>query len=93
MFIKSKTWIALSYAAMAILVASLTACQNQATTKQEGIEGRRPLEDLKMPEQATIPLKMDSTHVHVFACPMHPEITGKEGEKCQKCGMALVHHD
>lgn len=25
-----------------------------------------------------------------FACPMHPEITGKEGEKCSKCGMNLV---
>lgn len=25
-----------------------------------------------------------------FACPMHPEITGKEGDKCSKCGMDLV---
>lgn len=25
----------------------------------------------------------------VYACPMHPEITGKEGDKCSKCGMAL----
>ncbi len=25
-----------------------------------------------------------------FTCPMHPEITGKEGDKCSKCGMALV---
>jgi ribosomal protein S27AE len=25
-----------------------------------------------------------------FACPMHPEITGKEGEKCSKCGMFLA---
>ena len=32
-------------------------------------------------------------HVHVYACPMHPEITGKEGDKCQKCGMALEHND
>jgi len=22
-------------------------------------------------------------------CPMHPEITGKEGDKCSKCGMTL----
>lgn len=34
-------------------------------------------------------MKMDSTQT-VFACPMHPEVTGKEGEKCSKCGMALV---
>lgn len=25
----------------------------------------------------------------VFACPMHPEVTGKEGETCNQCGMAL----
>ncbi|GAB1444910.1 hypothetical protein MASR2M41_05550 [Flammeovirgaceae bacterium] len=24
-----------------------------------------------------------------YACPMHPEITGKEGDTCSKCGMAL----
>lgn len=27
-----------------------------------------------------------ATHV----CPMHPEITGLEGDKCSKCGMDLV---
>jgi len=32
-------------------------------------------------------------HEHVYACPMHPEVTGKEGDKCSKCGMALVHAD
>ena len=26
----------------------------------------------------------------VYACPMHPEVTGKEGEKCPKCKMDLV---
>ncbi len=25
-----------------------------------------------------------------FLCPMHPEITGKEGDKCSKCGMFLT---
>ncbi len=25
----------------------------------------------------------------VYACPMHPEITGKEGDSCSKCGMKL----
>jgi predicted RNA-binding Zn-ribbon protein involved in translation (DUF1610 family) len=24
-----------------------------------------------------------------YACPMHPEITGKAGDKCTKCGMDL----
>ncbi len=26
----------------------------------------------------------------VFACPMHPDITGAEGDKCPECGMTLV---
>lgn len=29
----------------------------------------------------------------IYACPMHPEITGKEGEICSKCGMKLEHSD
>ncbi len=32
-------------------------------------------------------------HDHIFACPMHPEVVGLEGEKCSKCGMALEHMD
>ncbi len=32
--------------------------------------------------------KMDSTSM-TYACPMHPEVTGKEGDKCSKCGMKL----
>ena len=31
-----------------------------------------------------------SEHETVYACPMHPEITGKEGDKCSKCGMDLA---
>lgn len=30
---------------------------------------------------------------HTYACPMHPEVIGKEGDKCPKCGMALEHND
>jgi hypothetical protein len=33
-------------------------------------------------------MPMDSTQT-VYACPMHPEITGKDGDKCSKCGMKL----
>lgn len=27
----------------------------------------------------------------LYACPMHPEVTGKKGEKCGKCGMELTN--
>jgi hypothetical protein len=26
----------------------------------------------------------------LYACSMHPEVTGKKGEKCSKCGMNLT---
>lgn len=32
-------------------------------------------------------------HEHTFACPMHPEVVGHEGEECPKCGMKLEHND
>ena len=33
--------------------------------------------------------KTESTS-QLYACPMHPEVTGKKGEKCSKCGMELT---
>lgn len=32
-------------------------------------------------------------HQHIFSCPMHPDVRGKEGDKCPKCGMSLEHLD
>lgn len=26
----------------------------------------------------------------LYACPMHPEVQGKKGESCSKCGMELT---
>ena len=40
--------------------------------------------------------KMEMAHEdggHIYACPMHPEVTGKEGDICLKCGMKLEHND
>ncbi|MFZ6010559.1 MAG: heavy metal-binding domain-containing protein [Bacteroidota bacterium] len=31
----------------------------------------------------------EGEHDHAYACPMHPEVTGHEGDKCSKCGMNL----
>ncbi|MFP3834569.1 heavy metal-binding domain-containing protein [Chryseobacterium sp. SIMBA_028] len=28
-------------------------------------------------------------HKNVYTCPMHPEITGQQGDRCPKCGMDL----
>lgn len=45
----------------------------------------------KQTEQAK-QVKKD-TDVHngqLYACPMHPEVTGHKGDKCPKCGMKLT---
>jgi hypothetical protein len=31
----------------------------------------------------------DTSIVASYACPMHPEVTGKQGDSCSKCGMEL----
>ena len=60
-------------------------------------ENNKQAETAKTPTVTTetkADVKTDTIqHVHVFACPMDPEIKGKEGDKCSKCGMALVHKD
>ncbi|WP_422358891.1 heavy metal-binding domain-containing protein [Reichenbachiella sp.] len=35
----------------------------------------------------------ESSESKIYACPMHPEIVGKQGDKCSKCGMALKESD
>jgi hypothetical protein len=32
----------------------------------------------------------DEMNAAIFSCVMHPKVTGKEGDRCPKCGMALV---
>lgn len=31
-----------------------------------------------------------TTATQLYACSMHPEVTGKQGDKCSKCGMELT---
>jgi hypothetical protein len=60
--------------------------------KNTGSEATAPMADTTAAAQAavdTMMAPMDTTAV-AFACSMHPEVTGKEGDKCSKCGMALV---
>lgn len=34
--------------------------------------------------------KMMNSNSKMYACPMHPEVMGKKGDKCIKCGMKLT---
>ncbi|RYY98015.1 MAG: hypothetical protein EOO11_09260 [Chitinophagaceae bacterium] len=67
--------------AAAILLAglALAACSDQKSTGAQK-------------EAATATAAADD-HQHTYRCPMHPEVTGKEGDSCPKCGMKLEHSD
>lgn len=69
----------LSVAALAFLF--FTACghhENAPDTSKK--EAPMQQESAAQPAPAAEP---------VYACPMHPEITGKAGDKCTKCKMDL----
>ncbi|WP_211223378.1 heavy metal-binding domain-containing protein [Flavobacterium soli] len=44
----------------------------------------------KAKETETNATEAKSDSSELFACPMHPEVTGKKGDKCTKCGMELT---
>jgi len=91
---------------VAIVVTStvfVTSCTGKKNEQQEQTEdaGHQHAEGEEHES-----MEMDSTNVDhhqiAYACPMHPEVTGKEGDKCSKCGMKLeavkssdstAHHD
>ena len=75
-----KTYLKISTALLAIAGAlTFTACNNNEANKIEA----------STTDSATASHSGD----HTFACPMHPEVTGKEGDNCPKCGMKLEHND
>jgi hypothetical protein len=61
-----------------LLVFVLTSCKDNNTNNQSDANT-----DTVKTEQSQSADKM-------YACPMHPEVTGKQGEKCSKCGMDLT---
>ena len=77
-----KKGFKISIAVIAISATTLfTACNNNSG-------------DAKKSDKDTA--KAEMAHEggdHIYACPMHPEVTGKEGDTCPKCGMKLEHND
>ncbi len=66
------------FIALSALTIALSSCNNS-----------------QKPEQTSADTTQHAEHSgeHIFACPMHPEVTGKEGDNCPKCGMKLEHND
>ncbi len=76
---KSITIIALFIAGFLASTVLITGCNNKKAEQQE----QKEAEEHEHAEGE------DHDHDMVYACPMHPEVTGKEGDKCSKCGMKL----
>ena len=61
-------------------VSFFAACNNSSQTKT-------------VTTDSTATTAATHSEDHIYACPMHPEVTGKEGDTCPKCGMKLEHND
>ena len=63
-----------------VLLLSFTACKNEHQN-QNKLQPETTATESASPATATPEA--------VYACPMHPEVTGKAGDKCPKCKMDL----
>lgn len=80
---KSTASFTLLIAGFFVAAAFITSCGSKKT-EQPAEEHHHEHDSTSQHEN----IPMDSTQT-AYACPMHPEVTGKEGDKCSKCGMAL----
>ncbi|MBX2900697.1 MAG: hypothetical protein KF775_13670 [Cyclobacteriaceae bacterium] len=75
--------------AASLVTMSCGSKKEQSTEEHEHAEGDTTSHHHdEMEKDSTEMHDMDSTPM-AYACPMHPEVTGKEGDKCSKCGMKL----
>lgn len=93
---------ALIIIALVAIGITLTSCNNNKSNKtmhseQQGKEYTSayvcPMhcEGSGSAEPGTCPVcGMDYVKNNTYACPMHPEVTGIEGDSCSKCGMDLT---
>lgn len=77
---KSVVSFAFLFAGLFVAAGLATSCSSKTAEEHHHAEGDSTTHHEGMP--------MDSTQT-AYACPMHPEVTGKEGDKCSKCGMKL----
>jgi len=75
---KSILTIAILLSGVFITTQLLTSCGGKTETHDEMASDSTSQDEMKMDSTAT-----------AYACPMHPEVTGKEGDTCSKCGMKL----
>ncbi len=74
---------------LSIAISSVVACNSKSTTT----ENNSQIDSTAT--ESTAPVTIDTTKAEapvaeLYACPMHPEVQGKKGDECPKCGMALT---
>ncbi len=69
-----------------LMTIVLTSC-NQKSKEAETNNSEMTNHDSTMVDHDSKTMGSDSK---MYACPMHPEVTGNKGDKCSKCGMELT---
>ena len=67
----------------ATLAFVLVSC-NQKNEKVESTDSKTDT------SQSSEKVQPTEATTELYSCSMHPEVTGKKGEKCSKCGMELT---
>ena len=60
-----------------LLATTLAACESSSTKTESQTKTTDSIPAAPQTEQ-------------LYSCPMHPEVTGKKGDKCYKCEMELT---
>lgn len=71
----------------AVLMAFVVTSCNQKSKEAETNNSETMHHDSTMVDHDSKTMESDSK---MYACPMHPEVIGKKGDKCPKCGMDLT---
>ncbi len=71
---------------LTLAVLMTLACNPKASTSETTIETK----EVQTDTTSDAPKVEKAEGELVYACPMHPEIQGKKGEECSKCGMPLT---
>lgn len=74
-----------AFALIALLATSMATLSCSGKKAEQTIEAEQS--EAKK-DSVTQDMPMDTTQT-AYACPMHPDVTGKEGDKCSQCGMKL----
>lgn len=67
------------------IVLVIVACNSNADKAKETTPKATITTDTITEKESSNPVTEQ-----LYACPMHPEVTGKKDEKCSKCGMKLT---